>query len=196
MWRIAGVCKVIEQIQGVDYLLVHPQGLADAKLKDNSLKIGNGSYRYMVMPPLEFIPLEVLKKLKEFEAAGGEVLWVDRKPKAGMYPQDDAEVNKLLANAKVVTMDEVASQIKQPYSLAFDLNITTQPGKLEMARFLQKDKPVYYLVNRTGEPLTVNLTNKKKLTLYDPLNGGISNFPAKKDGDLTIEAYASVLLTE
>lgn len=184
--------------KGVDYLFVHPQGLTDATVKGNRLKIGRGMYRYMVMPAVEFIPLAVLKKLKDFEAAGGVVIWVDRKPSAGMYPQEDAEVNNLLANVKVVSMDEVADLIKQSYNPAFALNITAQPGKLEIARFWQKDKPIYYLVNRTGEPLTINMnaSKEKKLTIYDPTNGQISNLSSKKDANLTIQAYASVLLTQ
>lgn len=129
---------------------------------------------------------------------GGVVLWVNRKPTAGMYPQEDAEVKILLANAKVVTMDELATLIKQPYDPDFTLNISLQPGKLEIARFRQKGTPVYYLVNRTGNPLPVSISSpsNRKLTLYDPTNGSIKTLSMNKDTHLIIEAYASVLLTQ
>jgi len=184
--------------KGIDYLLVHPQALTEATLKGDLLKIGRGSFHYLVMPPLEFVPPAALEKLKGFSAAGGVVLWVNRKPTAGMYPQEDAEVKSLLADAKVVTMDELAALIKQPYDPDFALSITPQPGILEIARFRQKDTPVYYLVNRTGNPLPVSISShpNRKLTLYDPTNGSIKTLSINKGTNLTIEAYASVLLTQ
>jgi hypothetical protein len=184
--------------KGIDYLLVHPQALADASLKGDLLTIGRGSFHYLVMPPLEFVPTAALKKLKDFEAAGGVVLWVESKPTAGMYLQEDAEVKTLLANAKVVALDELAMLIKHPYDPDFALSFTLQPGKLEIARFRQKDKPVYYLVNRTGNSLPVSISSpsNRKLTLYDPTNGSIKTLSKNKGTNLTIEAYASVLLTQ
>ena len=115
-----------------------------------------------------------------------------------MYLQEDAEVKTLLANAKVVALDELAMLIKHPYDPDFALSFTLQPGKLEIARFRQKDKPVYYLVNRTGNSLPVSISSpsNRKLTLYDPTNGSIKTLSKNKGTNLTIEAYASVLLTQ
>ncbi|MCX8495304.1 MAG: hypothetical protein ORN51_03885 [Akkermansiaceae bacterium] len=184
--------------KGIDYLLVHPQALTEATLKGDLLKVGRGSFHYLVMPPLEFVPSAAVKKIKDFEATGGIVLWVNRKPSAGMYPQEDAEVKTLLANAKVVTMDELAALIKQPYGPDFTLNITLQPGKLEIARFQQKDTAIYYLVNRTGNPLPVSISSSsnRKLTLYDPTSGSINTLSEDSDTHLTIDAYSSILLTQ
>jgi len=58
----------------IEYLIVHPEGVAEAKIENGRMKIGAGSYHTLVMPQLEFLPLAVAKQLARFQTAGGKVI--------------------------------------------------------------------------------------------------------------------------
>jgi hypothetical protein len=179
-----------------DFHWVHPQALEQAKIENGTLRIGSGRYRYLVMPQIEIIPSAVLKKIKEFEATGGTVLWVGRKPEMGEYPNEDAEVAGAMRDASVVPVDELALRVAKPYDDRFLLEFTANPGSLSVSRFKRQDKCIYYLVNRTADEITVNLKSKKPVTVrqYDPSTGSIQ--PLEMPVDISISAYGSMLFVQ
>jgi hypothetical protein len=180
----------------ISYIIVHPEAVAQSVINEGKMKIGWGSYRYLVMPQMEFLPLPVLDKIQEFEKSGGTVLWVDTKPKYGTYAKEDAQVEEALKKKDVITPSTLASHITNPYP--DDFNLHFQPGlpQLSVARFRRGDQPLYLLVNRRGDPIkaTVSDSPVENMTVYDPITGIISK-TGLKQASLKIGGYSSLFLT-
>ena len=159
----------------IEYMIVHPEAVAAAELHDGSMKIGYGSYHTIVMPHLDFLPLDVLEQLTCFEQAGGTVIWIDRMPRGAEHAKNDAAVLAALQAAQAVDVDQITDIIKRSYSAEFDLTFTPGTDKLNIGRFLKNGEPVYLLVNRMQEELTVNVSGAGQVKLLDPSTGEISS---------------------
>ena len=156
--------------------IVHPDAVAQSAVADGTMKIGYGSFRYLIMPQVDFVSLSVLEKIQAFEAGGGTVLWVDTKPQAGAYAREDACVADALKEVKAIRPADLAARITQPY--AADLNLRFEPGpdRLAVARFRRGGQSLYYLVNRTDQPIkaAVHSTVGARVEVLDPTTGNIA----------------------
>jgi hypothetical protein len=180
----------------LDYQIVHPEAVAEAEIGDGTLRIGSGIYRYLVMPQMEIIPLDVLAKLRAFEAAGGTVLWVDTKPAFGAYAREDETVRQWAADVATVAAAELPGRIARPYDNSFDLVFEPGPYHLPVARFQKDGRRIYYLVNRKEEPVTARISAARTGTvmLLDPVTGAITE--SALPVEVQIKAYDSLLVLE
>jgi hypothetical protein len=182
----------------VEYMIVHPEAVADADIENGKMKIGYGSYHTLVMPQLDFIPLAVVRQLKRFEKAGGKILWVDEVPRGAEYAKNDQKVKKSLQNAHKVGIDQIADLISNSYSSEFDLTFTPGTDQLTVGRFHKNSEQVYLLVNRMQKAISVDVQGHRvkggtgKIKVLDPSTGKISKvqLPAK----LPLEANRSIIL--
>ena len=177
----------------VDYNIVHPEWVRDAAIEGGELKIGSGSYRYLVMPKMEVISSKVLARIKQFEAVGGTVSWVDGKPMAGAYPSEDAQVVSTVSEVTTVSAAQVPGLIPNPYDAKFTLNGTSQDSLLT-TRFERQGRSIYFLVNPTGSSVTAHLddVNGGSVKVYNPVTGKITLTPLPTD--VVIDAYKSMLI--
>ncbi len=164
----------------IDYTIVHPDAVGQAEVADGVMNIGYGSYRYLVMPQINgFLPKPVLDKITEFENGGGTVLWVDSRPLRATYAADDAAVSNALKNVATVTRAALPGQIgSDVYDDAFKLSFTpTVKTQLEIARFTRENRRIYFLVNRTGDSLSVTANASAPVTveICNPVDGTISD---------------------
>jgi hypothetical protein len=157
----------------IDYSVVHPQAVAEAAIENGRLQIGRGSYRVLVMPPMDLLPLEVLRKIEAFEAAGGKVLWVDEIPSSALYSRDDEAVRQGLTAARTVAAGELPALIGQSYSPAFDLTFTPGTSELGVARFHRDGKKIYFVMNKKEQDLAVQVGGSGPVTVLDPSTGEI-----------------------
>lgn len=177
----------------VDYNIVHPEWLRDAAIEDGELKIGSGSYRYLVMPDVEIISSNVMARIQQFEAAGGTVLWVGNKPSAGYYPTEDAAVTAAVAGMTTVSAAQVPGLIQDPYGDAFKLQVA--PGQILTTRFNRSGRSLYFLVNPSGAPITVQLDyggGSGTLKVCDPVTGEIT--VESQSVEVVIDGYRSLLV--
>jgi len=180
----------------ISYIIVHPEAVAQSVIDEGTMKIGWGSYRYLVMPQMDFLPLPVLHKIQEFEKSGGTVLWVGTKPKYGTYAKEDAQVEEAFKQKDVITPTTLASHITKPYPDDFNLHFQPSLPQLSVARFRRGDQPLYLLVNQTGDPIkaTVSGSPDGNVTVYDPIAGIISK-TGLTQASLEIGGYSSLFLT-
>lgn len=183
----------------VEYMIVHPEAVAEAEILDGQMKIGFGSYHTLVMPQLDYIPLAVLEKLKRFEKSGGKILWIDQVPRLAEHAKNDQKVKNILKNADKVHVDQFAGLINNSYSPDFDLTFTPGTDQLTIGRFHKNDEQVYLLVNRMQEAISVfvlgqrvNNVDPGKIRVLDPSTGEIRevSLPAS----LSLEANRSLML--
>lgn len=181
---------------GIEYDIVHPEGVSGAGIKDGVMKIGAGSYHYLIMQQVEFLPRGVLSQIKAFEAGGGTVMWVDVKPELGQYAAEDAEVVRAMKGAKVVHPEELASRIKSTSALEFSLNPEAGADVLTIGRFRRDGRPLCFLVNRTDRELDVRIksVSGQPVHILDPSTGGITE--VVPPAGLKIGAYRSMLIAE
>jgi len=78
----------------IEYMIVHPEAVANAEINKSLMKIGFGSYHTLVMPQLDFVPLEVVEQLTLFEQSGGKVIWVDQLPYGAENERNDQKVKE------------------------------------------------------------------------------------------------------
>lgn len=145
----------------VEYMIVHPEAVAEAPIVDGRMEIGFGAYHTLVMPQLDFIPLAVAKQLKAFQAAGGSVIWVDQVPRGAEHIQNDRTVAASLQGAKATPVKALSAAIPNSYSQDFDLSFKPGSDQLAVGRFHKDGKQVYLLVNRTQEALTVEVAGRR-----------------------------------
>ncbi|MBI5689674.1 MAG: hypothetical protein HZC55_06215 [Verrucomicrobia bacterium] len=176
-----GAWNATEQALGnadLECTIVHPDAVAQSAVDQGRMKIGYGSFRYLILPQVDFVPWPVLEKIQAFEAGGGTVLWVDTKPQVGTYAREDALVAAALQEAKIVRPADLATRITNPYDAQFNLRFQPGPGRLAVARFQREGQPMYLLVNRTEQPLKAELTapSASQVKIWDPSTGNITGF--------------------
>jgi len=178
----------------VEYMIVHPEGVAEAEIGDGLMKIGSGSYHTLVMPPLDLIPASVVQQLKKLEQAGGKVIWVNQVPRGAEYEADDPAVRAALQDAQAIPAEALAGAICNSFSPQFDLTFTPGTDQLAVGRFHKDGSPVYLLVNRMQEsvPVAIQGGATAQVQLLDPSSGEIRSvmLPAEP----VLEANRALLL--
>jgi len=176
----------------IEYMIVHPDGVAEAKIEDGRMSIGHGSYHTLVMPQMEIIPLAVLNQLTAFQKSGGTVLWVDQVPRLSEHKRNEKAVKAGMAGAKPIAVNQLADRIEESYSPDFGPSFAPDPRTLTVGRFRRNGQLVYLLVNREQKDILAKVSGKGKLRVLDPSTGKIStvSLPAK----LPIKAVRALLL--
>jgi|TARA_B110000091_G_scaffold70380_1_gene77507 hypothetical protein len=171
----------------IEYMIVHPEAVAEAAIKNGFMNIGYGSYHTLVIPQLDYIPLNVLEQLNRFEETGGKILWIDDVPRAAEHAKNDEKVKLLLKNVASVNSKNMVSSINDSYAAEFDLNISPGTDKLTIGRFHKNEEQVYLLINRMQESLSIDIEGQRnigksdQLNILDPSTGKIKavSLPAK-----------------
>jgi hypothetical protein len=125
------------------------------------------------MPPMDLLPVEVLRKIEALESAGGKVVWVDEVPSAALYARDDEAVRQGLAAARPVAAGELPALIGQSYSPAFDLTFTPGTSELGVARFHRDGKKIYFVMNKKEQDVAVQVGGSGPVIVMDPSTGEI-----------------------
>ncbi|MFL9830451.1 glycosyl hydrolase [Flavobacterium sp. ST-87] len=193
--------KLMENGYGVDF--VSDAFIAQAKVKDGMLVLPGGSYKSLVVPNCDKMPLPTLEKLIALKKEGAHIIF-EGLPKSvpgfNDYQAQNEKLEALLSSNKTIVnpvsdlFKALAEANEQPETL-----VTT--GLKFIRRDLDGEK-IYYLVNHTAKtiegfiPLAV--ANKEVLIL-DPLNRKTGNAIVKKERQTTlvklrIESGKSLLL--
>jgi len=187
-------------------------------LEKNSLTLGPGRYRVVILPDVERIPLETLQKLADFAHGGGVLIATRRLPSlAPGFLAADAE------NSQV--RDLSRSLFEGPSAVAHFVEDEKQLGK-QLASLLQsdisfsapapdigfvhrrtKDAEIYFVANTGNTPVSLNGTFRVaagNAEWWDPMTGRVSKAKALvQTKDLTkrgitiplnLEPYASRVL--
>lgn len=180
---------------GIDYLIIHPEGLKEATVSNNGLlTIGSGSFHYLVMPQVEILSVAEMKKIKEFEAAGGIVYWIDNLPEMGVYQHEDKAVIKGVRGYEVTEASDLPGKIERPFSNEFYLDIDHGNQNVAIARFRKESNCLYYLVNRGENPVTIDIKADHigMVELFNPKTGEISRL--NQSDEIEIDGFNSVIL--
>jgi hypothetical protein len=179
---------------GIDFNFVTDDVLLKSTVQDGKLRVGTHSYYQLVMPKVEVIPLNVLKKIQEIKAAGIRVHWVNAVPKLGSKMEEHNEV-KEIAKTLLTNNSPIADLRRIRYN-EFSVDFETSNYQLSMARFTKEGKQIYFVVNDSKDEISLTASSEsvKSLKVYNPADGSIMvlSLPFSKK----IGGYESLLLVE
>ena len=179
---------------GIDFNFVTDDVLLKSTVRNGKLIVGTHTYSQLVMPKVEVIPLDVLKKIQEIKAAGIRVHWVKAVPHLGAKMEEHNEVQAIAKT--LLTNDSPISDLKRIRDNEFSIDFETSNNQLNMARFKKEDKRIYFVVNDSKEEITLTATSEdvKSLKIYNPLDGSTKkvSLPLSEK----ILGYHSLLLVE
>jgi hypothetical protein len=163
--------------------------MKNGRIEQNTLALGSSRYRAIVLPAVERIPLETLRKLEEFARAGGIVIATRRLPQiAPGLKATSAEQTELQAIVK--RMFEGASakahfieDEKQAFSrklvslLQPDMALSSPIPEIGFVHRHSADVEIYFVANTSNVRQTVKATFRGPRTqpeLWDPFSGTIA----------------------
>jgi len=183
---------------GIDFTWLHGDWIRDGRAEQGHLVAAGGRYAVIVMPEVEVLPLDVARKLADFEAGGGRILWVATLPTMGDAPAEHAAVSGMFAGRSVVAPGDVVSALGKVAPPGFAVEIADAPAGVFTARFVRVGRRITYVVNDGPEPAAVQARAAAEGTftadVFDPLAGTMT--PTQVPGILSVGPCSSLLIVE
>jgi hypothetical protein len=157
------------------------------------------SYRLLVLPDRTVVSLPVLRKLKEFVAAGATVLGPRPVTASGLagFPESDAEVRQLaeeLWGKGRVLAGQTAREVLLRMGVKPDFEWQTQAGAKPEVSFIHRagnGSDIYFIANRSTNAVTLDCSFRvagKAPELWDALTGerGFAAAYSESEGRTTV----------
>lgn len=183
------------------------------RVEKNSLLLGDNRYRAVILPNVERIPLDTLRKLEEFARNGGVVIATRRKPAlAPGYKATEAEQKEISAiSERLFGASAIGHFVEnEKRDLAAKLNSLIQPDvaispespEIGFIHRKTKDAEIYFLANTSNLKQTFNATFRvagMEAEWWEPLTGKVRSAQAEQSGNgakvgVWLEPYASRIL--
>jgi hypothetical protein len=183
------------------------------KVENGSLKLGDNKYKIVILPGVEHIPLDALRRLEEFAGAGGILLATrripDNAPGLRAIEAEESQIRELShrlfkspsAPAHFVADEnQLASQLNS--LLPPDVSFSPSAPEIGFIHRSLNNAEVYFLANTSNKPHSVKATfrvNQLGPEWWNPFTGGISpaeavTGPQGTTVQLDLEPYASRVL--
>ncbi|MDP2335796.1 MAG: glycosyl hydrolase [Bacteroidota bacterium] len=179
---------------GLDFNYVTADAILNATIKGATIQVGTHQYSTIIMPRVEVIPLDVLKKLKAFSDAGIRVHWVDALPTLGTKNSEHDEVNAI--SKTLLTNNYPMSDLRRLRDNEFSIHINSNDNKLSVSRFTRDDHRIYYIINDSDNQINITAESgqSEMVEIYNPVNGEIreASLPLSEK----IGSYESLFLVE
>jgi hypothetical protein len=155
----------------LDFTIADNEFILEAEVKNGTLTNGHVSFKAICMPGVEIMPLDVLKKLKEFEADGGKIYWINSVPTMPDSIEDKAEFSSLVSGYQSIATSAMAKQITSVISYNVDA-----PSNVYVGKYTLEGAPMRWVFNRSDKDrsVTVSIDNAVGYDIYDPLSGVIT----------------------
>ena len=184
--------------------------MKNGRIEPGNLVLGAARYRVVVLPSVERIPPETLRKLEEFVRAGGIVIATRRLPDSVPgFKASNAEQTELRASVKALfagasgkayfVEDEKQVGSKLAGLLPPDVSLNPVVPEIGFVHRRTTDADIYFVANTSNLPQTVRATFRvanAEAELWDPLSGKISEAKVESRSlgttiHLDLEPYAS-----
>jgi len=175
----------------LDYNIIDAQWLSEAVIEGNCLKAGKLSFKVVIMPCTMAISLDILKKLLDFEKAGGTLLWIGEKPEMGTAQEQHQSVQVLAKDITLCT--NAAEAAKNVINDALKATSTEQET-LWISKYIKDGEPLYYILNTSVNRncITLNYDAPAILQVINNLDGSVTRMENK--AQITLEPYSSILV--
>jgi len=162
-----------------------------AKIEGKALVINGVAFESLVLPYAKVMNTEVLKKLLEWEKAGGKLLFVGELPNVSTDFDKHDELAALVKGRSLVSVEDAISQ--SIASVDDDMTLTGQ--NIYADRYDMGDKKMYFYINmnNTDTKISFSNPNAKGFDLYDNMTGEIISVNGTS-GEYIIPANASIFV--
>jgi len=197
------LCLTLLQNQYL-FTVLDDESIRAAKINDEGrLVVGSGCYSTVILPYTEYISVEALEKLAEFEDAGGTVFFYNAVPTHALTPDLEDEIAKIMAefeNEAIYSVNALMKKVRKCISTNLTVRASgDNASALLMGDFESEDRDVTFLVNSSESKLAVkwNYTDGYEgvATIYYPGSGNIVTVDMSEGvASITIPAYEGVLI--
>jgi hypothetical protein len=192
-----------------DFDYVDSDALRRAKVSGGRLQITQESYRALVLPRADTIPLDVWRKVAAFYRSGGIVIAVGATPQNSLQNFPDAEVQRLSREmfgegdkgVFIPSGDEATLISALDSRLAPDFKTENQPSPLRYTHSRRQGRDVYFVFNDSANEVeeTVSFAANGAAEVWDPETGNISPAQAtagngRTQMTLRLKGYGSVFV--
>ena len=181
------------------------------RVKQGALVLGQSRYRVVVLPGVERIPLETLRKLEEFARGGGVLLATRRVPQIApgfrATEADEREVQEI-SRRLFEGKSAPAHFVKDESQLGTTLNALVRPDvalspsvpEIGFVHRRTADAEIYFIANTSNERKSVKATFRVdglQAEWWDPMTGRVSaaDVQSRAEGGATValdlEPYGS-----
>jgi hypothetical protein len=184
------------------------------RVEKNALVLGQNKYRIVVLPGVERIPLNTLKKLDEFVRGGGILIATRRIPKVAPGLQttesEKAEIREIAqrlfegANPSARFVEDENQGLVNTLKKGLQPDMSLAPSVADIGFIHRKtdDADIYFVANTSNNQQKVNATFRVEglqPELWNPMTGEVStaNVQATQGGmtiALDLEPYSSRVL--
>jgi len=166
----------------LDFNYLTADAILNGNVMNGLLEVGSHSYSAIVMPNVEVIPLNVLKKLKKCAESGITIFWVDATPELGTRSEEHGEVKNI--SSTLIRNDNPIADLKKITNKDFNLDIKSDDNKLTIGKYERNERRIYFIVNDSGIDINVDIKSGKCkiVKIYNPVDGNImeEEIPLKK----------------
>lgn len=179
VWNIERMCHD----HGIDHNFLNADALLKSRLRGGAMAVGGCRYRVLLMPAMGVIPLDVLKKIVRFEAAGGRVIWTGALPQLGAREAEDPAIAAILADRTSVTKrDDVLAAILATVPPEFVFECAPEARRaLLVSKYVRGGGALFLVINDGAAPMDLRALRcggEARLKVYDPFGGTISALDA------------------
>jgi hypothetical protein len=179
--------RLMKEGYGIDF--ISDNFIAQAQIKDGMILLPGGTFKSLIVPTCEKMPLATLKKLIELKKAGGKIIFEglpSSVPGYFDYENQNKQMMTLLdANKEIVQSTTTISKSLEEAKVYPEKLIATG---LKYIRRSYNGEKIYYIVNHTSKviddfiPLQVS---NKEVLIFDPLTKECGNAIVQKQSDIT-----------
>jgi hypothetical protein len=178
---------LIKEGYGFDY--ISDRFLQKVKVENGVIQLPGGHYRSIVVPHVQYMPLETLQKLVALRSLGASVVFLG-KPQSVPGFLDHEKRQKVFKAFSNQNINKTYSlkEMEIPLRKAGVIRETMVKKGLKFIRRTHQDEKIYFIVNHTphkieGEiPLSVPA---KEVLILDPLTGKTGKAVSKLEGNTT-----------
>jgi hypothetical protein len=160
--------------QSIDFNHIDAQAVLGASIEGNILVIGNNKYKVVIMPAVELIEYSVIRKLNQFEDAGGKVIYYKTRPSIAGKANETNTLKSAVSDKMLMNeMLQVIYATRQVIGSKVDIE-TTLP--VLYSRHSKNTRELIFLINTSASNGSVTLAFEGAKTgrLHNPENGHIT----------------------
>lgn len=163
--------------------------ITQARIENGKIVLPGGTYKSLIVPNCNQMPLATLQKLIALKKAGGAIIF-EGLPKTvpgfNEYKKQDRQLAKLISENAVITTP--VTNLFKALEEAKIFPETLVTSGLKFIRRAVGEEKIYYLVNHTAKtiagfvPLQIG---DKEVVIFDPLTKNYGNAEVKKISNIT-----------
>ena len=194
VWNIERLCHD----NSIDHNFVNAEAVLKADVSGGTLALGPCRYKLLLMPAMGIVPLDVLKKIRRFEASGGKVAWTGALPALGAYAREDAKVAGLMSNVCAVSnRTEVLNAMRTaaPPDFTFEAGAEVRKAVLT-SKYVRGGLELFLVINDGAAPAelkALRCCGASRFKQYDPLDGTIA--VVDSGGSATLAPHRALVFT-